>query len=175
MLPKCIQGKSWYVFKAQPVDIGLSDHKVVKSRVFISKPQPEIILQNWNTKEIDTTLLAKELSDIQPQDGNPDEMAEYYNSKLSEIFDIHAPLREKRVVVQPNTSWYNASIQHQKVLKRRLERKWKKSRLPEDYKNFRVQCEVVNRCICECKSEFLSNQIIKTKGDTFSGNQTFTG
>ena len=106
----------------QLVDIGLSDHKVVKSRAFISKPQPEIILRNVrNTKEIDTTFLAQELSDIQPQDGNPDEMAEYYNCKLSEIFDIHSPLREKRVVVQPNTSWYNASIQHQKVLKRRLE------------------------------------------------------
>ena len=93
-------------------------------------------------------------------------MAEYYNSNLSEIFDRHAPLKEKRVVVRPNTSWYNASIRHQKVLKRRLERKWKKSRLPEDYNNFRVQCEVVNKCICECKTEFLSNKIIETKGDT---------
>ena len=74
------------------MDIGLSDHKVVKSSAFISKPEREIILWNFrNTKEIDTTLLAQELSDIQPHDGNPDDVAEYYNSKLFEIFDRHTP------------------------------------------------------------------------------------
>ena len=75
----------------QHVDIGMSNHKFVKFRAFISKRGPEIIPQNVrNTKEIDTTLLAQELSDIQPHHGNPDEMARYHNSKLSEIFtDMH--------------------------------------------------------------------------------------
>ena len=56
-------------------------------------------------------------------------------------------------------------IRDQRVIRRRKERKWKKSRLDSDYKDFRKQCDYVNQLLNEGKSEFYSNKIIENSSD----------
>ena len=94
-----------------------------------------------------------------------EELVNAYNTSLQQILDKHAPKTNKTVIIRPNTRWYNAEIRQAKVIKRRLERKWKKSQLPADYQKFRDQCQSLNIAITKCKSEFLSQKIVSCEGD----------
>ena len=59
-------------------------------------------------------------------------MVDSYNSNLSNTLDKHAALVEKDIIILPNTAWYNSHNWHANVIKQRLERKYKKSRLQSD-------------------------------------------
>ena len=60
-----------------------------------------------------------------------------YNASLSSIMDHHAPLKTKTVGVKPQASWYNADIAEAKRRRRKAERRWTKTRLPEDLETFK--------------------------------------
>ena len=93
----------------------------------IPKPSPHIERSlGRNTKHIDHETLSNDLAAIDTSQLSPDGMVEQYNSQISAIFDSHAPLVERKITVRPNTAWYNSTIRHAKVIKRRLERKAKK-------------------------------------------------
>ena len=72
---------------------------------------------------------------------------------------------KKAVTLRPNTKWYTQLIRDQKVIRRRKERKWRKTKLESDFKDFRKQCDYVNYLLNEGKRDFYSNQIIENSND----------
>ena len=73
----------------------------------------------------------------------PDEvekLANEYNSALSKLIDKHTPRKTKAVRTRTSTPWYSSEICAARKLKRKLERKWRKTGLPEDFKAFKAQC-----------------------------------
>ena len=54
-------------------------------------------------------------------------LASEYNLRLLGCLDKHAPLCEKTVTARPKVPWYNDSLKAQKRLRRKTERKWRKS------------------------------------------------
>ena len=60
-----------------------------------------------------------------------------YNASLSSIMDHHAPLKTKTVRARPQVPWYNADIAEAKRRRRKAERRWRKTRLPEDLETFK--------------------------------------
>lgn len=72
---------------------------------------------------------------------------------------------QKNVIIRPNTQWYNANIRRAKVIKRRLERRFRKHSTIENRTKYRKQCALVNRLCTDAKSEFLSNRILECGKD----------
>ena len=60
-----------------------------------------------------------------------DILAETYT--LSHLLDSHAPLKTKTVVSRPKVAWYNDEIHHAKLRRRKVERKWRKTKQVADF------------------------------------------
>ena len=63
------------------------------------------------------------------------------------------------------TQWYNSQIRHLKVIKRRLERKWKKWKTTQNWDHYCSHCEVLTKALNECKTQFFSSQVIESEND----------
>ena len=61
------------------------------------------------------------------------ELCDQYDSVLSSILDKRAPLRKRVITIRPLPRWYSEEIKKQKVIRRRLEGQWRRSRLTSDY------------------------------------------
>ncbi len=55
-----------------------------------------------------------------------------YFNELCTVLDRHAPLRERRVTDRPSAPWISEDVKSAKAEKRRAERQWRKTGLPED-------------------------------------------
>ena len=64
--------------------------------------------------------------------------------------------------------WYKQHIRNNKTLRRRLERKKKKTGLNEDKLKYQKQCKYVNFLVDEGKSEFLKLEVLESKNDVKS-------
>ena len=61
-----------------------------------------------------------------------DDMMERYNTTLTSLLNDHAPIRRKVETLRPANPWLTPEIQMEKVTRRRLERRWRKTRLTVD-------------------------------------------
>lgn len=59
-----------------------------------------------------------------------------YSAELTRILDNHAPLMKRNVVIRPGAPWYNDNIKNAKLLRRRFERRWRRSRDHVDRSNY---------------------------------------
>ena len=66
-----------------------------------------------------------------------DELTRDYNNTLSALVDCHAPLKSKRVRSRPSVPWYTAEINAAKKLRRKAEKRWRRTRLHEDFVAFK--------------------------------------
>ena len=92
-------------------------------------------------------------------------MVQRYNVSLSETLQNNAPLIEKYDRIRPNTAWFNSHIRHAKVMKRRLERKYRKSGLEADLEKYKEQCKTVKLLLTKYKTEFYSCKINPSRND----------
>ena len=80
----------------QVYDLGVSDHPVVSTDMrFLSpptKPKRQMLFQNW--KSIDPAIMTMDLQHITcPASASVDELVALYNTSLSSVFDLHAPVK----------------------------------------------------------------------------------
>lgn len=66
-----------------------------------------------------------------------DILAKTYNWTLSHLLDSHAPPKTKTVVSRPKVAWYNDEIHQAKLLRRKAERKWRKTKHVADFLAFK--------------------------------------
>jgi hypothetical protein len=88
-----------------------------------------------------------------------------FNNHLSIAIDEYAPYTTKTYRIRPNTQWYTANIRKAKTIRRRLERKWKKSHLQADLHAYKSQCKFVNHLMFTAKSDFISNKVLESSDD----------
>ena len=62
-----------------------------------------------------------------------------YNTILSTVLERHAPLKTKTKVVRPTVPWYKDEIDCIRRLRRKAERKWRRTRPTEDLKEFKAK------------------------------------
>ena len=121
----------------------IKDHLAIKLTVKAEKrnvPQKQIHCRNW--KNIDQNSFQRDLNARManiPDETNPGSLTQWYNKNLIEIADSHAPLRQ-RIVRQRNNPWYNNNINMLKQTKRKLERKWLKTKLTVHHQNYKKHC-----------------------------------
>ena len=66
--------------------------------------------------------MKSDISGLSLELDNVNEAVNQYDNHLKPLLDKHAPQKSKRIVIRPNTKWYNKNIRDAKVVKRRLER-----------------------------------------------------
>ncbi len=86
-------------------------------------------------------------------------LIDQYNSTLSTVLDKHAPLKTRSFTQRPNNPWYNDEIAEAKRKRKRLERKWRKTKLQIDRDLYKTQRLLVNSLISEAKSKYYQDQI----------------
>ena len=94
-----------------------------------------------------------------------DTLVEQYNKCLGDILDKHAPVIEKSLSVKPKQPWMNDAIREQKRKRHTLERKWRKSKSPNDYQQFKIQRTATNKLIVSTKTKYLSEMISEKETD----------
>ena len=144
-----------------------SDHYIVCCKVLLPKPSPEKKETAYrNLKCIDFARFRKDIRNLNLLDNDITSIAdlvEPYNAKLASLFDDHARVRNKVVTLRPKSPWFTPEIREQKMKRRRLERRWQKTRLTVDREIYTQQCTVVHRLIRTSKASYYTDRISELK------------
>ncbi|XP_071804743.1 uncharacterized protein [Asterias amurensis] len=105
------------------------------------------------------------LSKIGDASLHPDVLANAYNKHLSDLLEKHAPLQSKTLTLRPSTSWFTSSINIEKLKRKKLEQRWRKSQLTINKDMYKLQRNKVVRLINEAESHNYQNLIDENRGD----------
>ena len=61
-----------------------------------------------------------------------------FNNILKTVFDKHAPLKNKTIIIRPPTPWNSEDIKGDKAMRRKLERRWRHTGLQIDLDNYKA-------------------------------------
>ena len=86
-------------------------------------------------------------------------------SGLAYLIDKHAPVKKRVLTLRPNAAWYTDDIKQEKAKRRKLERRWRATRLTIDRQIYVEQCKHVRKCIYEAKREYYSGVIAENQSD----------
>ena len=93
---------------------------------------------------------------------------------FSSILDKHAPLCKRVITIRPRAPWYSEEIKEQKVICRKLERRWRRSWLTSDYQFYTDQRTVVKNTIFKSKMYYYSSLIYSAESDSKTLFRTIT-
>jgi len=109
----------------------------------------------YRLNAIDVDKFKRDITDstiLHPFSGSVDELANAYNNGLHSLVDKHAPLCTKRIVLRLSCPWYAN-------LRRKLERKWRYSKLAIDHQMYREQCAITNKLLQQTRISYYSEKI----------------
>lgn len=107
-------------------DLGVSDHKLISMALTFSlpiiRPKRQISFRNW--KQLNPISI---MGDLQPHINYPvtktvEGLVEHYNTSLSSVFDLHAPVRTREVNFECCAPWFTQELRQIKTKGRILER-----------------------------------------------------
>ena len=131
--------------------------------------QSKIIKKCRNLRDVD---LDKMVSDLENSDLilNPpqdlDSLVSCYNHTLRKIFDTHAPVTEKEIVLRPRSPWYDESIMQAKRERRKAERLFRKSKTEINKEIFKSKQKLANDLVSKNKQLYYNDKI-KNAGNDF--------
>ena len=85
---------------------------------------------------------------------------------MKSTHDVYAPEGTRQVVLRPCAPWYSTEIDVQKNIRRKIERNWRRTRLPADRERYMFQNSIVNDMIESARHTFYSSVIQKNSGNT---------
>ena len=106
---------------------------------------------------------SEELSHLTPE--GVDALLHNYNSTLSRLINRHAPLKKKTLRARPRVPWYNADIDSAKRIRRKGERRWRKSKLLSDLTIFKSRKNHVTHLMNQARQAFYTNFIDENSAD----------
>ena len=108
-----------------------------------------MIKLNYTMKEVDNT----------------NKLVTLYNKELLNILDNHAPKKKIKITVRNKTPWTSEEIRPDKTLKRKLERKWLRTKLTIDEQNYKEQRNKYNALLRDIRSKRLAKDINENRND----------
>lgn len=165
-----------YTKFTDPIQVGeilcdtyISDHCFVKTTLSVQKP-PLIRKQvcSRRLKDINHELFTKDLQKAVDACGSistVSEMVNEYNTRLSAILNVHAPLVKKTVTCRETYPWYTPEIQQLKRAKRIAERKWLHSRNFSDLTDFKQIRNKYLHCLNTTKDTIMRQKVVDCNGD----------
>ena len=148
-----------------------SDHKANCFQLNLQKPLNErksVVsrrLRNFDFEAFNKMIISSGLlADI--SDLPLELLVDRYDNVLRDTMDILAPVKSRTIVLRPNAPWYNEDIGNEKKKRRRLQRRWRSSRLESDRLSYIEQCGVVNTMLYKAKEFYYSSIIQDNAHDT---------
>ncbi len=138
---------------------GLSDHFAICGRLMLEKPPlAQKIVNTRRLRNIDTNAFSLDiimsLSALNADDEDVDTLVQNYELVMRKLLDKHAPVKSRKITIRPNTQWYNSNIHDAKCERRRLERKWRRSKLDIDCNIYKQHQHLVKKLIENAKNQF---------------------
>ncbi|KAK6181917.1 hypothetical protein SNE40_009694 [Patella caerulea] len=94
------------------------------------------------------------------------EQVEVYDKVLTDLLNDYAPLLTKTITIRPNTKWYNDEIRQSKRLRRKAEKKWRKSKLEIDRQIYNSTRTNTNNLMAAAKKQHFQQQLKDNKRNT---------
>ena len=147
-----------------------SDHFSVKCQLPIRRPpnvKKEVKFGRLN--KIDFNKLDSELSEqfeALDQSYDINSLATLYNTISRNLIDKHAPEQKKFITVRSRHQGYTNEIREEKRKRRRLERIWRRTKLPVDRENFVIQKEKFRKMLEDADTEFYSSLVMGNSGSS---------
>ena len=89
-----------------------------------------------------------------------------YEQVLEDTLNQMAPIRSRLITIHNSSPWYSDEIAIAKRLRRKLERKWRRSRLEYDRLEYIQQCGIVNQLLRSSKEAYYSKFIEENSTDS---------
>jgi len=141
----------------------LSDHNVVSFNVNHQRPRPSKIkvvsrkFRSVDQHDFQVDLAAEFVTSIQCD--NVNDLVDLYDMAVKAIVNKHAPVSSSVRSSRSVYPWYNGDIHHARRLRRRLERRWRKSRLDVDRQQYIDQRTITNEMIDSAKQSYYRNEL----------------
>ena len=150
-----------FVSNIDIIDPAISDHSAVNCKPLLAKPSS--IRKQVNFRNIKSINFDSFRADIKKsgllETTSTFNLVDSYENTLSTLLDTYAPIKSKIITLPPATPWYTPEFQEQKIIKRRLERRLRTTRLIVDRELYTQQCVVVNRFISNAKTNYYKEMI----------------
>ena len=170
----------------------LSDHSAILRKLTSSKTLNTVKeVMYHRTKSVDISALSCDLGESSLcrdvlSNSHPDilsacdldSLACNYNTTLSSVIESHAPLKTKTIVSRPTVPWYNDDIHKAKLLRRKAERKWKKTKRETDFQLFKKRRNHVTHLLNDAKRKFFKDFVEDNSSDQgrlFRATRTLLG
>ena len=132
----------------------ISDHCAVHCQIAMRKPPFRRELKTYRKMEaINWTSFSTDIenSDLYTsQERSLEESETQYNDVLGDLLEKHAPLKTKWLTIRPAAPWVNDNILSARKERRRMERRWRLSRLNVDREIFMNQKDIVKKIYALC-------------------------
>jgi hypothetical protein len=88
-----------------------------------------------------------------------------YKACATAALNQHAPLVDRRTTRHRHHPWYNDDIHLLRQTRRRLERKWRKSKSDADWKTYETHCQLVIQTIQSAKQSYYREKLAASPQD----------
>ena len=146
------------------VDQFISDHAAVICRLNSSRAELSVEKISYRKiKSIDLDHLQNDLkSSLSCMDKQLtttedfDACVREYHTALATVLDRHAPQKNRTKVTRPVVPWYNEDIDIAKRLRRKAERKWRRTKLESDLNDYKAKKNHTTYLMNRARREFYS-------------------
>jgi len=153
-----ISKESSQLVKGVSVTEGISDHNGIIIKLNIAKQNRPVIKKNFhqykklNMDRFQNDILCSTLYSHPSTD--VDSLAAQYQHEISRLVSIHAPVITRTVISRTPAPWYTPEIALARQKRRRLERRWRHTKLTVDREIFVAQKLVVNNMLASAKASY---------------------
>ena len=153
------------VWRVKVRDPCIADHFSVHCELLLQKPRfGKKVVKFRKLRSIDIDSSCGDLRDsdlLLKSYLHLNTLVEQYDRTLLSILDKHAPEMQRQITVRPSAPRYTQEVADEKNKRRRLERKWRKSKMQSDRERYVRQRYVINNLICNLKTTYCREIISK--------------
>jgi hypothetical protein len=147
----------------------MSDHLPITFKISVCRPSAvKKVVKFRKLKAIDVPAFQQDLQAC-PLITSPAKdviaLVDQYNTELSTLLDIHAPLIKKEVFIRPNTPWFTENMSDAKRRTRQAERRWRSSRLTVHLELLRMEKSHYNDLCKKEKAQYYQSRISENATD----------
>ena len=132
------------IYNVESNNVHLSDHYMISFNVEADIEQHDvktITFRNFRSVEVGELFKAEvreKLADMKESLRNltMGENIQKYNTSMQQLVDKYYPLKSKQVKVMPHAPWFDSEYKSLRILRRKAEKKAKKTKLPADKEAF---------------------------------------
>ena len=160
----------------QTVNLDLSDHFPIffelPNKLKVNPTSNKSVVSYRDLKSLDIPGFASDLNTslnlaLGQNTDNFDfcDMLDIYNCTIEQKFNDIAPVKTRTLTTTVSPPWMDTEYRENRATRRRLEREWKKSRLPSSKKLYVEQRDLCVKMSQEKRAKYYHQLILNSKGD----------